>query len=44
MKNLIYKIPLHPPFSKGEKVPLFYKEGLGEIFQQTNQSRRINEY
>jgi flavin-dependent dehydrogenase len=24
------KIPLHPPFSKGEK-PLFGKEGLGEI-------------
>jgi len=25
------KIPLHPPFSKGE-IPLFGKEGLGEIF------------
>jgi len=28
------KIPLGPPFSKGESiVPLFGKEGLGEIFR-----------
>jgi hypothetical protein len=38
------KIPLNPPFSKGEGVgrgdwffPLFGKEGLGEIFVYGNQ-------
>jgi hypothetical protein len=29
----VLKIPLHPPFSKGESNPLFGKEGQGEIFK-----------
>jgi hypothetical protein len=31
---LIFKIPLNPPFSKWKNsfVPLFGKEGLGEIY------------
>jgi hypothetical protein len=33
LKTNIYKIPLHPPFPKGEVIiPLFDKEGRGEIF------------
>jgi hypothetical protein len=39
------KIPLNPLLSKGEDlglVPLFDKEGLGEIFP-TNKERKISE-
>jgi hypothetical protein len=31
MTTLFYKIPPHLPFSKGGTVPLFGKEGRGEI-------------
>jgi hypothetical protein len=32
------KIPLNPPFSKGE-IPLFEKEGAGEILYVTDQHK-----
>ena len=32
--RLFYKIPPHLPFSKGGTIPLFGKEGLGEIFRR----------
>jgi len=31
--TLFYKIPPHLPLPKGGKIPLFSKEGLGEILQ-----------
>jgi hypothetical protein len=38
------KIPLFPPFSKGDgfaeqSLPLFKKEGIGEIFYDNNDQR-----
>jgi hypothetical protein len=38
------KIPLFPPFSKGggfakQSLPLFKKEGIGEIFDDNNDQR-----
>jgi len=32
-ENIHYKIPPYLPLSKGGNIPLFGKEGLGEIFQ-----------
>ena len=32
--TLFYKIPPHLPFPKGGTIPLFGKEGLGEIFRR----------
>jgi hypothetical protein len=31
LTTLFYKIPPHLPFPKGGKIPLFDKEGRGEI-------------
>ena len=32
-RHIIYKIPPNLPFTKGGNIPLFSKEGIGEIFR-----------